>query len=68
MLTTLSRLSDLAPIFGESPQRGGQRFVALGGYRMVFSEENEATEFFSLASDPLELQNVADGEEKRSRS
>jgi arylsulfatase A-like enzyme len=45
--------------FGESPQLGGQRFVALGGMGMVSGIAGENPEIYNLSSDPLELQNVA---------
>jgi arylsulfatase A-like enzyme len=45
--------------FGESPQLGGQRFVALGGMGMVSGVAGEKGEIYNLASDPLQLQNLA---------
>jgi len=48
--------------FGESPQRGGQRFVALGGMKMVSGIGGENGEIFNLSLDPLELENLTAGE------
>lgn len=48
--------------FGEGPGRGGQRFVALAGYRAVVSGADTKSELFHTASDPLELEDIADAE------
>ena len=45
--------------FGESPQSEGQRFVALGGMGMVSGVAGENGAIYNLASDPLQLQNLA---------
>jgi len=45
--------------FGESPQLGGQRFVALGGMGMVSGVAGENGEIFNLSLDPLELEDLA---------
>jgi len=51
--------------FGESPQYGGQRFVALGGMGMVSSIGGESAELYDLNLDPLELENLAGTEAER---
>jgi len=45
--------------FGESPNGNGQSFVALAGYRAVATGTDGASELFHIATDPLELENVA---------
>jgi arylsulfatase A-like enzyme len=51
--------------FGESPQLGGQRFVALGGMNMVSGIGGENGELYDLAADPAESVNLAEAEGKR---
>jgi arylsulfatase A-like enzyme len=48
--------------FGEGPGRGGQRFVALAGYRAVATGPDAALELFHTEADPLELEDVAAAE------
>jgi len=45
--------------FAESPQAGGQRFVALGGMAMVGGIGGEGAELFDLGSDPLAAEDLA---------
>ena len=51
--------------FGESPHRGGQRFVVLAGYQMIQAVEGGARQVFRLADDPLGKNDLAASEEKR---
>jgi choline-sulfatase len=51
--------------FGESPQFGGQRFVALGGMGMVSGIAGEGAELFNLTIDPLEIDNLAETETEK---
>jgi len=51
--------------FGESPQAGGQRFVAFGGMGMVSGITGEGAEIYDLNLDPLELENLADSQSDR---
>jgi len=48
--------------FGEDTGSGGQKFVALAGYRAVATGEEEAMELFHTAGDPLELEDVSEAE------
>jgi arylsulfatase A-like enzyme len=48
--------------FGESPQFGGQRFVALGGMGMVSGIAGENAAIYDLLADPLQLTNLAETE------
>ena len=48
--------------FAESPQSGGQRFVALGGMAMVSGIGGEEPELFDLNSDPLATEDTAAGQ------
>jgi arylsulfatase A-like enzyme len=48
--------------FGESPQAGGQRFVALGGMGMVSGIGGYGAQLFNLTADPLQLDNIAQQE------
>lgn len=45
--------------FAESPQAGGQRFVALGGMAMVSGVGGEGAELFDLNLDPLATEDTA---------
>ena len=54
--------------FGESPHRGGQQFVALGGYRLIRSLEDGRDEVYHLAEDPLEERDVAVEERRRTEA
>jgi arylsulfatase A-like enzyme len=49
--------------FSESPTRGGQRAIALAGYRLV--HVGDASQLFNLAVDPLELEDIATAEQNR---
>jgi arylsulfatase A-like enzyme len=51
--------------FGESPQSGGQRFVAFGGMGMVSGVTGEGAELYDLNLDPQELESVADSQGDR---
>lgn len=51
--------------FGESPYRGGERFVALGGYQLIHAAEGDRTEVYRLAEDPLGKNDVASAESQR---
>jgi arylsulfatase A-like enzyme len=46
--------------FAESPQAGGQRFVALGGMGMVSGIGGADAELYDLMADPLQQDNLAD--------
>ena len=48
--------------FAESPQGGGQRFVALGGLAMVSGTSGENAELYDLASDPKATDDLASSE------
>jgi arylsulfatase A-like enzyme len=48
--------------FAESPQFGGQRFVALGGMGLNGGIAGEGAEIFDLAADPLQLTNLAESQ------
>lgn len=50
--------------FGESPYRGGQRYVALGGYHMI-ETAGGARSVYRLADDPGEAHDLAASEAKR---
>jgi hypothetical protein len=45
--------------FAESPQGGGQRFVALGGLAMVSGTSGENAELYDLVSDPKATDDLA---------
>jgi arylsulfatase A-like enzyme len=45
--------------FSESPHRGGQQAVALGGMRLIASGPDRSTSLYDLASDPEELVDVS---------
>lgn len=49
--------------FSEAPTRSGQRAIALAGYRLV--QVGEASQLFNLATDPLELEDIAAAEQDR---
>jgi len=51
--------------FGESPQFGGQRFVALGGMGMVSGVAGEGAEIYDLNLDPLQTENLAESQDDR---
>jgi len=44
--------------FGESQNGGGQRFVALAGFRAVVTGDEGVVELFNTAADPLELEDL----------
>jgi len=48
--------------FGESPQSGGERFVALGGMGMVSGIGGDGAQLFDLMTDPLQLNDLAAAE------
>jgi arylsulfatase A-like enzyme len=48
--------------FGESPQFGGQRFVALGGMGMVSGIAGADAKIFNLRIDPLQLDDLSESE------
>jgi arylsulfatase A-like enzyme len=48
--------------FAESPQFGGQRFVALGGMGLNSGIAGEGAEIFDLMADPLQLTNLVEAE------
>ena len=48
--------------FAESPQFGGQRFVALGGMGLKSGIAGENAEIFDLMADPLQLTDLAEAE------
>ncbi len=48
--------------FAESPQGGGQRFVALGGLAMISGISGENAELYDLALDPAAADDLAAGE------
>lgn len=48
--------------FAESPQSGGQRFVALGGMAMVSGVGGGGAELFDLSRDPLASESMAEEE------
>jgi arylsulfatase A-like enzyme len=60
MIRGESRLPYVA--FGESTFFGEQRYVALADFRLIFTKEDEATELYNLAADPLELEDLAAAE------
>jgi choline-sulfatase len=51
--------------FAESPQAGGQRFVALGGMASVSGVAGESAEIYDLAADPLQLHDISKSEGDR---
>ncbi len=51
--------------FGESPRRGGQRFVALAGYQLVHTDEGDRNEVFRLFEDPRAATDVSASETRR---
>jgi arylsulfatase A-like enzyme len=51
--------------FGESPQFGGQRFVALGGMGMVSGVAGAGAEIFNLRVDPLQLDDLSKTESEK---
>ncbi len=51
--------------FGESPGLGGQRSIALGGFRMLHFAADDSVRLFDLATDPLELADIATVETDR---
>jgi arylsulfatase A-like enzyme len=53
--------------FGEAPNGGGQRFVALGGYRLLLSHEDDAARLYHLPDDPLERNDLAGNEAEAER-
>jgi arylsulfatase A-like enzyme len=53
--------------FGETPHGGGQGFVALGGYRLLLSREDDAARLYHLPVDPLEQNDLAGNESEAER-
>jgi arylsulfatase A-like enzyme len=51
--------------FAESPQGGGQRFVALGGLAMVSGISGENAELYDLVSDPGATDDLASSESEK---
>ena len=51
--------------FAESPQFGGQRFVALGGMGMVSGIAGDSGEIYNLGTDPLQLDNLSGSEAEK---
>jgi arylsulfatase A-like enzyme len=51
--------------YSESKHFGGQQAIAMGGYRMILNLDPENAELYRLTSDPLERDNIADGEPRR---
>jgi arylsulfatase A-like enzyme len=49
----------------ESTALGGQRAIALGGYRLLESPTQDTAMIFNLAVDPLELDDISATEDKR---
>jgi hypothetical protein len=49
--------------FSEAPDRGGQRAIALAGYRLL--QVGEASQLFNLIVDPFELEDIAAAEQDR---
>ncbi len=48
--------------FAESPQAGGQRFVALGGMGLLSESAGENAGIYDLIADPLQLDDLAETE------
>jgi len=48
--------------FSESARGGGERAVALGGFRLLIDGGDDAARLFNLASDPTEIEDVAASE------
>ena len=53
--------------FGESPYLGRQRFVAMGGYRLILTRESGKAELYHLDEDPLELNDLGAIDSERVR-
>ena len=51
--------------FGESPRRGGERFVAMAGYQLIRTTEGDRSELYRLSTDPLGLADVSATEAQR---
>jgi len=51
--------------FGAAPGEGGERMVALGGYRLQLDPGTDAVELFNLLEDPFEQHDLAEAEAER---
>ncbi len=51
--------------FGEAPDPGGERYVALGGYELIQPEPAKGLALYRLTDPPEEIQQPASAEEKR---
>jgi arylsulfatase A-like enzyme len=51
--------------FGETPDRGGETYAALGGYRLIRHGAEGSSELFELYGDPTELADLAEVEANR---
>ena len=51
--------------FGESTDKGGTRYVAMGGYRLIVHTETGQAELFAFEADPLEQDDLAAADPQR---